>query len=186
MTVKEILLSTATCLGREDIVNYLNDQASSVNAETISAVSNMVSLLNMVLGELASTFVPMVKSEVIIFSSNKFRFSELTENIIEVVDLHDEYGNEFTYEISGQNLIADLRSGVLKYQYLPKNYDLNDVVGYKETEVSKMTLTSGLAAEYSISEGLFDEAVMWHKRFVDGVNAITRPKNVKIKSRCWA
>ena len=75
---------------------------------------------------------------------------------------------------------------MLKYQYLPKNYDINDVVGYKETEVSKMTLTSGLAAEYSISEGLFDEAVMWHKRFVDGVNAITRPKNVKIKSRCWA
>lgn len=186
MIVKEILLSTATCLGREDIVAYLNGNTENVNEETINAVSVMVSLINIVLNELAATYIPMVKTEGLAFSANKFLFADLSENIIEVEDVFDDYGNKVNYKISGEYLVADIKTGVIKYHYLPKNYDLNDMIGYRETDVCKMTLVAGLAAEFSISEGLFDEAVMWHNRFVDGVSAQTKPKNVKTKSRCWA
>jgi len=185
MTVKEILLSTATCLGREDVVQYLNGDSSTSDKQTLNAVSAMVSLFNMVVGELASTFIPMTKSEKVSFSNGKYAFSSLTENAVEIVGVYDDYGYEISYKIKGEYLCVDKGSAIVTYKYLPKNYDLNDEIGYSENEVGKMTLTCGLAAEFCISEGLFNQAVMWHKRFVEGVNSLVKPKNIKIKSRCW-
>lgn len=185
MTVKEILLSCATCLGREEIIKYLSDTSSDADTQTISAVSNMVSLLNMVLCELATSFIPMVYSEKISFYKGSYKISSFKKNAIEIIELLDDYGQKVDYKIVGENILSNVSKANVTYQYLPENYGLDDVIGYAEKDVSKMTLTCGLAAEFSISEGSFSEAVMWHKRYVEGVNSIFKPRNVKTKSRYW-
>jgi len=42
-----------------------------------------------------------------------------------------------------------------------------------------------LSAEYAITQGCFKDAVMWHKRYADGVALLCEPKNSKIKERVW-
>lgn len=186
MTVKEILSSCATCLGREEIVKYLNNTAMEVHSETVNSVATMVSLLNMVLCELASTYVPMVKTEKITFTNGRFLIASLQEYAIEIQGLYDDYGQNIYYKTIGEFISSSASQATICYHYVPNNYDLEDTIGYTEMDVSKMTLACGLAAEFSISEGSFNEAVMWHKRYVDGVSSVFKPKNARIKSRCWA
>ncbi len=187
MTVKEILSVCATCIGREDVVEYLKDPRSDgVGKDTVSAVSTMVRLLNIVLTELASSYIPMFISEKITTENGRFNLSNLCESALEIEKIFDDYGNEISYKISGEYVYLGSGIATVKYKYIPKNYDLEDQIGYTEKDVSKMTLACGLSAEFSISEGDFEQAVMWHKRFVDGVSSVCLPKSTKTKSRYWA
>ena len=63
------------------------------------------------------------------------------------------------------------------------DYALSDTIGYTEKQVGKRILAYGLCAEFSIAEGRFNEAVTWHKRYVDALSEICLPENSYIKAR---
>ena len=48
------------------------------------------------------------------------------------------------------------------------------------------TLAYGVLAEFCLTEARFDEAVMWHERYVNAVNLLLKPKNTRIKGRTFA
>ena len=75
---------------------------------------------------------------------------------------------------------------IVEYAYLPPSYDVNSKIGSFETDIPKSLLIYGLCAEYCICTGAFDEAVLWHDRYVDAVKDARKVRNCKIKGRCWA
>ena len=77
MTVKDIVKSACVLLGREDIAEYLNGKTENIGAETIPALSIMVALTNLVIGELAGTFIPMSKTERVMVKDNKVYYKKI-------------------------------------------------------------------------------------------------------------
>ena len=184
MTIKEIVSTASTIIGRQDVYNHLN-QTPTTNEETLKTLDNMVNLINMVVSELAGTFIPMVKKEKIYSNSGKYYYSDFEEKPVEILGVYSEKGNLLSYNQTAEYLETKNCSVVVEYSYIPPKYDINSQIGYSKNQLSPATLVYGLLAEYCIVIGAFDEAVMWHDRFTSGVKEKRKTKNFKIKGRCW-
>lgn len=183
MTVKEIIKTSATLLGREEVVKYID--GGQGDADTLSKVNVLTRLINLVINELAGSFIPMIKSEEISVLNDKIYYKDLSENLLNIVSVTDMHGNEISYEKKHEYIAVNLKNAIVEYEYLPANYGLEDSVGYEENQVSSRVLAYGLAAEFCITEGAFDEAVMWHKRYADGIERLCIPSSRSIKGRCF-
>ena len=82
MTIKEIVSTASTIIGRQDLYNHLNKTATT-NAETLKTLDTMVSLINMVVSELAGTFIPMVKKEKLNSKTGKFYYTNFSQKPID-------------------------------------------------------------------------------------------------------
>jgi len=184
MTVKDVLKSASNMLSRQDVCAYL-DGANQGGQDTLPTIGIMTSLLNLVVSELAGTFIPMVKREEIDATDGKIYFTALTERCVKILSLRDQKGVEINYVHTPEYMQLSAQKVVVEYEYIPPNYGLEDQIGYDQNQVSVGTLAYGLCAEYSISKGCFDEAVMWHDRYVQSVCEHRKLKNGMVKKRSF-
>ena len=185
MTIKEIVSTASNILGRQDVYNHLN-KTPSTDEDTLKTAETILNLINMVISELAGTFIPMIKKENVTSTTGKYYYSAFTQKPIEILGLYDADGNSINYEQTAEFVKIDNSSVVIEYSFIPPKYDMNSKVDYTDAQISSATLVYGLLAEYCIVIGGFDEAVMWHDRFIDGVKEKRKVKNASIKGRCWA
>ena len=119
-------------------------------------------------------------------NSDSVTFSNLEKTPIGIIGAFDRFGNKIEYSLSPYGLTTN---GViikkLAYSYSPNNYDLSDTIGNFEKRVSAIVLAYGVVAEYCLVRGKFEEATMWHQRYVDGVDNVIKPKNATIKGRSF-
>ena len=185
MIFSDIIKSTALMVNREDVVHYINYETYLTGDDTSLTINLMTNLLNLVIRELAGTFIPMTKREKIEISDNKIRFGKLTERCLKISGVFNDEGEKINYSITPEFIAVQGTSAIVEYEYSPPNYSLNNVIGYSEKDISEAALCYGLASEYCICKGAFDEAVMWHKRYVESVNAVRKITNAKLKARSW-
>lgn len=182
MKVKEIIMTASTLLGREDVVDYLANKKVESDDLTLRAIDLMVRCVNIVISELASTYIPMKKKQV--FTKSEVPFSEFDEKLTKVLSVTDNNGNQKNYRQYPDRLII-ANGGIVEYQYIPTNYALDDEVGYTKTEVSPTLIAYGSVSEFCLIERSFDESVMWRNKFISSLKNIILPKNKKIKERSW-
>lgn len=185
MTVKEIVKTAASLLSREDVVGYLSGETDAAGEDTLPTINTLVTLINLVISELAGTYIPMVKREEVNADGGKVYYTSLKDTPLKIKKVFDNYGKEIFFSDNALYIEVNEKNVVVEYEFVPPNYGLDENIGYTEKDVSVGTLAFGLLAEYSICKCAFDEAVMWHKRYVDGVNATRKPKNVTTKKRSW-
>ena len=185
MTVKDIVKSSAMLLSREDICDYLSGNQGGIGDDTIPTLNTMVTLLNLVISELSATYIPMVKREQVEFTGGKFYYTALNNTPLRVIKVYDINGREISHTENALFISANIDKAIVEYEFVPPNYDLEETIGYGEKDISQSALAFGLASEYCICKGAFDEAVMWHKRYVESVNAVRKIENVKLKARSW-
>ncbi len=106
-------------------------------------------------------------------------------SLLKILKVTDDAGNNIACTHHAQFLSSPVSSAIIEYQYLPKEAVLEGEICYAEKDVTPNVLTYGVLAEYQITQGSFDEAVMWHKRYAGGIETICFPQNVKSKSRRW-
>ncbi len=186
MLVKEIIINASTLIGREDVVQYLKDEQIEPEQKTIDTVDVMVRLLNIVVSELASSFVPMIVNEDYVAKNGKVIYSELNYRPKEILKAYDDAGNdkllgvEHTFARVGETNVQ------VEYACFPPELTVDGEINYTEKDVTKNTLAYGLLAEYAITQGCFKDAVMWHDRYADNINELVKPKNAMLKRREWA
>ena len=190
MQLKEIIKNASLMLGKLDVVKYLeNEKNDTIGADTLETVNLMVNLANLVINELACTFVPLVAEEQMFFSNQKAYYKNFKKKVVKILGVYDLSGKAVDFSDKTEYVLinSDLNnySLVVEYQYAPNNYGLTDQVGYNEKQISARIMAYGLASEVCISEGDFDQAVMHHKRYVDEIALLTMPKNATIKQRSW-
>ena len=183
MKIKDIITITATLLGREKITEYLSSDKECQDLQVLSQVDTLTRLANLVLSELAGGYIPMYKEQVVRTTNGKIYYKDLDETLLEVVDVLDLCDSQVSYTQKEEYVQTDLSKAKIVYKYLPSNYDLDDTIGYSESQISACVLAYGVSAEFCLTEKNFDESVMWHDRFVKSVSQKLKPKNAQIKSR---
>lgn len=184
MNIKDVIKTSALLLNREDVVNYLN--LGQGDLETLSTVNKLTSLVNLVISELASTYVPMIKVEQVVVKNGNVLYTNLSERVLGIVDVRDTNNVQLNFEVKANGIEVKAERVVVEYEFLPPNFDLGDIVNFSNARVDERVLSYGLIAEFCITEGRFEEAVTWHKRFVEELSLICCPKNVNTKQRRWA
>ena len=186
MTVKDILKTAAALLNLTDCTEYFTATSQNYQAslETQERVDLLTRLANLVITELASTFVPMTCAEEVETADGKIVFANLAHNITRVLSVKNEFGHDAEFKMYPEYLKVFGGRYTVEYEYLPDNYSLTDTVGFKG-KITAALLGYGVAAEYCITQGRFEEAVLWRKRYSYGVERIALPKNAAVKGRCW-
>jgi len=183
MTVKDIIKVQALLVGRQDVFDYLSGKTESPDTATIKAVDLMVNCVNLILSELACTYIPMTTT--FTATDSEIVFANLPERILEIQSVKDKSGREKSYKFTPEKISGLNKGDVLIYSYLPSNYGLDEKIGYNETQISNRVLAYAVASEYLLTERAFDEAVMWRNRYVNELSDSIKVKNSKIKARRW-
>lgn len=183
MKLKEIVKTTAMYLGRNDVITYLEDTNANASSNVLELINNLTRCANLVINELALSYIPMYKEESISTTDNRVNYSDLDENVNEVIAVFDEYGNDVDYKINPEYIECNLNRVKIRYKYLPSNYGLNDDIGYSENQVSARIIAYGTASEVCLLSREYQESLMWRNRFNDGISCVLMPKNRIIKNR---
>ena len=184
MKLRDIIKLSAGLLNLEEVVSVLDNNIAE-NQRTAPIIERLTSLLNIVTSELSSSYLPLDRVDDVKVINNKISLTALQKRPIKILSLFDGNGKELPFTYDHSAIYVDAKSAKAKYLYVAENYKLTDDVGYTEQNISKVVLAYGVCAEYCLTERRFEEAVMWHQRFVDGVKQRIMPKNVKSKARRW-
>ena len=115
----------------------------------------------------------------------KIYFNTLSSNLLHIREVYSVNGEPVPYTQTAKYLSVDSKEVCIEYEYAPKSVGLEEETGYEEKDVPSRVLAYGVAAEFSISQRMFDEAVTFHKRYVDALSEILTPKNVTVKKRSF-
>lgn len=186
MKIRDVLKAVTMQMGRLNVLEYLEDETVDVSGTDIKETINLLTgLTNLVISELAATYIPMVTVERVSLKDGKAYYKDFLKKVLSVREVYSTLGKAVPFIETASFLTADLSAVDIEYEFLPDNYGLDDDIGYSEKDIPSRVLSYGVAAEFAISEGRFEEAVGWHKRYVDGVAEKCLPKNSVIKKRSF-
>ena len=177
MKIKDIIKASATLLGKENVLSYLGD-ASSANKETLSEVNVFTNLANLLLVELACSYIPMQKTEDV-NGQLEIAFNDLSEKVVKVIDVLGCFGKSINYLVKTDRIVCSENPISVVYQYLPSNYALTDDIAYTEKDVSVSVLSYGLCAEFCITEARYEEAIFFHEKYILGLEKLKKQKIAK-------
>lgn len=182
MTVKEIILAAAQELGlAEEVKGYL-DGTSSDGQDVTEA---LLRCFNLVENEVALDYLPLVAEEELETDTGAVFYSELSRAAVRIIKVTDGWGNEAEYKLFPEYLKTQAGKVKIRYTYTPREKTLEDSSDFL-LYASVRLLAYGIAAEYSLSCGHFEDAAVWDKKYKDAVAAAYRGKpNKRIQSRRW-
>ena len=183
MTVKEVLLTAAFELGMADEVQaYLDGSSEAGEADT----ENLLRCFNLVENELALDYLPLYREEDISTETGVVFFSDLSRAAVRVVRVTDAWGNETSFKLYPEYLKTQPGNLKVGYTYTPKEKTLDGESDFTRF-VSPRLFAYGIAAEYSLASGMFEEAAVWDKKYKEAIAAAYRAKpKGNIKARRWA
>ena len=184
MTIKDVLKTSSVFLNLIDVSAYLDADGGTPSSATLSNVDLLTRLSNLVISELASSYVPMICSETVSTQNGKIVFANLTHNATRILSVKNEFGHDAEFKLYPEYAKVFGGTYTVEYEYAPSNYGINDAVGFNG-KITAALLGYGVAAEYCVTQGRFEEAVLWRKRYTEGVERVVLPKSREIKGRCW-
>lgn len=183
MIIKDVIKTVAVFLNLTNVTAYLDDNGTP-SATTLSTVDLLTRLSNLAISELASSYVPMTCSETVNSHDGKIVFANLTHNATRILSVKNEFGYDAEFKLYPEYVKVFGGTYTVEYEYAPSNYSLNDTVGFND-KITAALLGYGVAAEYCVTQGMFEEAVLWRTRYTEGVERVVLPKGRTIKGRCW-
>ncbi len=185
MKIKDVIVAVCTYLNKTEITEYLSGKTETPSADVLTQVDILTRLTNLVVNELACSFVPMKTREKAKVVNGKILISSLTKRALKILSVIDELGEQKIFMCEGENILTYGDTLEVEYSYLPENYGLDDVIGYGDKDIPLSVLAFGVCAEYCLTEWRFEEAVMWRERYSDALKNFTLPTSKKIKGRAW-
>ena len=185
MTVKEILLAAAGKLGvLNEVEDYLSGTSTDAEAEVIA--NALLKCFNLVENEVALDYLPLLAEEEIESDAGAIYYASLSREVVRVLGVRDEWGNEVPFTLFPEYLKTQPQKVCVRYSYLPAAKNFEDKSDFT-LNASVHLFACGVAAEYALANGLFEEAAVWDKKYKDAIKAAycSKPPR-RIRSRRWA
>ncbi|MBQ8309068.1 MAG: hypothetical protein IJX96_04465 [Clostridia bacterium] len=183
MTVKEILKAAAVELGMATEVEAYFD---GTYPDGITAVTDLLRCFNLVENELAIDYLPLYAEEEVESDTGAIYFSSLSRSVVRILRVCDEWGNDAAFKLFPDYLKTQGGKVAIRYTYTPKEKTVDGVSDFA-SNVSLRLFAYGIAAEYSLASGLFEDAALWDKKYKDAITAAYRSNPCRrLRSRRWA
>ena len=185
MSVKETIKLAAMLTGDEAVSNALDQTQTTSDKDVLARIDLLTKLCNLVVNELSASYIPLKTTQNFNTSDGKIKYADLNENAVKITGVYDGYGNKLAHTLYNEYLTTARGVVTVEYAYTPANKGLTDQIGYTAREMSVSVLAYGVAAEFCLTQGRFDEAVIWRKRYSSGIEGFCLPENKRIKRRGW-
>ena len=172
---KDIIKLSATLLGLDEIVNYLDKKTSTLTSQMQSNLQDLTTFTSYILREITKEYIPLSHTEEIASDSQcQISFSKLSKKILAVKDIKDSFGNSATF-----NLYPDyIKVGFPNKTYtITYNYTLGPISSVEQSltlplGLDYFTVSYGVASEYALSRLLYSEADMWESKFKNSLESV--------------
>ena len=163
---------------------FINDDDLLNESEKKERVSKCVQTI---LQEIAQDYLHCIFSEKLsLKAGEKFFFSKLSKCIISMRNLlKNDCSVPFKLFNDGFVVQEDGEYTVI-YNYLPIIDGESSVISEFSPSLTDRVVSYGVAAEYLLLEGRYDEASLWDGRFRDGLKSAIRLYHpIKLKGKVW-
>ena len=184
MTVKECVRLAAVNLGIAEEVNaFLNGENSQSGQKKTEL---LLSCFNTVENELALDYLPLIAEDTVSSDTGVVQYGALENSVVRVIAVFDQWGEAVKFNLFPAYLKTQPGQVKIRYAYTPVKKDIDGVSDY-ETRVSARLVAYGMAEEYALTTGLFEEGAVWNRKYKEAIEAAyaTQPC-ARIRSRRWA
>ena len=186
MLVKDILELAAMFVDRQDLCSYSPFTTTEAPETEASEIEILKKCYNLVIAEIASDYCPLRAEEEVNFTDGEFSLASLSNDICKIVKLTKPNGKAVKFELFGDNLRSELDTGLLTYEYIPAEQTYTDTAITFGGRVPSRVIAYGIAREFSLVSGLFEDASVWESRFKDGLKlAVFKKSEIRLPARRW-
>lgn len=182
MTVKDCILAAGAELGiKEGLEAYFNGSSQDKEAEAEA----LLRCFNLVENELALDYLPLTAEESVATETGSVFYSDLKRAAVRILEVRDKWGNEVEFKLYPEYLKTQPGEWNIRYSYTPAEKGMDGESDFVLLASVRM-FAYGMAAEYSLAAGLFEEAAVWDKKYKDAIAATYRSHGSKrIRLRRW-
>ncbi len=139
---------------------------------------------NNCLDEIAAEYIRLEESKKVMATDGKIYYSELSETVFDIIDVRKD-GTRVTYRLMPSYIEVGEGEYTVRFCTRPLTLESDDDVPFP-LKLTPRILSYGIAAEYLLCNGFYDEAVTYDKRFKDALNHSAYGKAEKrIRRRRW-
>ena len=181
MTAKQVINEAARLIGIDEL---LNGYFTNGNEEGEKAAQALLSCLYLVETELASEYFPL-RFEETLTSNGKIEFEAFTHKPLCVLSVADSGGKEAAAVIFPTYIKVKNGAYNVSYTYAPDKKELDDDLPF-DACVTAALVAYGVAAEYCLLAGLYEEAAVWEKKYKQAIRgAKPKARGGAMRAREW-
>lgn len=190
MNVKNIIKLVAIYLQMEEVLELttFGGTVTDVDANdiTLKNVELLTRCLNLVYDEIATDYIALTATEDVEVTKKEIDLESLTKRLVSVVRISDTNGKLCKYKMYPSFILIANGNYSLTYSYMPTSVTINDDIENFSGKLTERIAAYGVASEYCIISGLFEEAYMWESRFKDSLLVAKRNKHeINMPARRW-
>lgn len=184
MKVKEVMALAAANLGRDDLIAAIDDLRGDPSGE----LQTLLRCYNLVENELALDYLPLKYEDTVELVAGKAPYSAFSFAPVAVTNVISN-GRDAAFAVRPDCVVPQVdgceKTVQVRYCYSPAEKGVEED-GSFSGRVSARLLSYGVACEFCLTQGKFDEAKLWEGRFQDAIRAanIVRRK-LKMRVRRW-
>ncbi len=159
------------------------DYENSFTDKEKTSLNRHLDCLQSVQDEIITEYKPLIFEEC--FKSENFKIltSAFSKPVFEILSIKDLKGRKVKFKVYPNYIMAF--SGMVEIRYSYK-CTLENMSSEVETDIPPRILAYGVAREYLLRQGLYDDADIYENRFKDGLKIILKKKtDTQIPGRRW-
>ena len=188
MKVLEILRLASRQMQLDNVLSMLNEEEVA-SAETTRDINTLTRALNMVVQDIAYTYISLVNTEKLSVTDGKLYYISLEKPIIDIISITTTHGNKLKGKAYPDSIELPIKEGnvTISYSYAPEVLtELTQEVPSFNNKLNADTLSFGTCAEYLFMLGVYDDARMWESRFKNNLFVSQSTKReVRMPERGW-
>lgn len=180
--VNDTIIAAALELGIADKVQLFLEQGDESGEE---AAQQLLHCFNIIENELALDYLPLKAETEVESPTGVIAYSDLPKNVVRVLKVQDQWGNDVPFKIYPEYLQAQSGTFKVAYAYTPEEKTLGGESDFT-LFASVRLFAYGMASEYALMNGLYEEAAVWEKKYKDAIKRTYRLNVGKtLRSRRW-
>jgi len=173
---KEILKLSATLLGLDDVVTFLNQSSNETpNNQVLEKINELIVFTNYVIREVTKEYYPLSYCETI-SSDNQCQiyFNKLSKNAIAIKDIKNNSDLSVTFNLYPEFIKVGSPNSkyTILYNYVPECIQNYSQQFSLPLGLDYFIICYGVASEYALSKLLYSEADMWESKFKNALENI--------------
>jgi hypothetical protein len=190
INMSDCLQLAAVFLQLENALALLCGRQEDLNEEELKEAQKDKELLlrcaNLVVNEIASEYVHLNAFQTFRTENGHIPYSLFEKQPADITAVHKE-GSCCRFKLYPCEIITESGTVDVFYRYLPQNKAADGVLDFEEGKINQRIIAYGTAAEYCIIKGMYEEGVVWDKRYKDSLScALKISKPITLAARKWA
>lgn len=185
MKVKDVLL-----LARAEL-NLPLEVQGCIMGETGEAwvqqeVDALLQCFNAVEKEIAVDYLPLYNEDTLSTPTGTVFYTTLSRKPVRILGIQDGKGNSLEYTIFPEYIKTQCGEICVRYTYMPEEKMLYADSDF-HLQASEKLLAYGVALEYCLMRGKFEEAELWDKKYKTALKMAYKARpSVVLRTRRWA